>query len=138
MVAHRGTIMLKTAAFIAAILFAAPALAGGPPQVINTVQDLSNACKAPDTDIAAFTCVIYLKGVEDASQAVGAAAMNHKGVLEVRVGLLDFAGCNLPHVLQVRAAFVAWAAKNPGKAKEAAAAGVLEIIHTEWPCEPAG
>jgi hypothetical protein len=129
--------MHKTAAFIAAILFVSPALAGAPPQVINTVQDLSNACKSPDTGIAAFTCVIYVKGVEDSAQALSVAAMNNKVPLDARVGLLDFAGCNLPHVLQVRTAFVAWAAKNPGKAQEAAAAGVLETIHREWPCEPA-
>jgi hypothetical protein len=129
--------MHKTAALlIAAILFAAPALADGPPKVINTVQDLSGACTSPDTDIGAFMCLIYVKGVEDASQTVGTAAMNHKELLEVRIGLLDFAGCNLPHVQQVRTAFVAWAAKNPGKAKEAAAAGVLETIHHEWPCQP--
>jgi hypothetical protein len=128
--------MHKTAAFIAAILFASPALADGPPKVINTVQDLSGACKSPDTDIGAFMCLVYVKGVEDSAQAIGGAAMSSKMLLEERISLLPFAGCNLPHVQQVRTAFVAWAAKNPGKAQEAAAAGVLETIHHEWPCEP--
>lgn len=130
--------MLKTSAFIAAILFTAPALADGPPKVINTVQDLSGACKSADTDIGAFMCLVYIKGVEDSAQAIGAAAMSPKLLLEERISLLPFAGCKLPHVQQVRTAFVAWAAKNPGKAQEAAAAGVLETIHHEWPCEPAG
>ncbi len=129
--------MRKTAVFIAAILFAAPALAGGPPKVINTVQDLSDACKSPDTDIGAFMCLIYVKGVEDSAQVIGAAVMSPKTLMEERIGMFPFAGCNLPHVQQVRTAFVAWAAKNPRKAQEAAAAGVLETIYHEWPCEPA-
>jgi hypothetical protein len=131
--------MYRTATLcVAAMLFAAPALAGGPPQVINTVQDLNTSCNAPSTDIGAFTCLVYLKGVKDSAQTVGAAAMSSKGVLEMRIGLLPFAGCNLPNLMQVRTAFVSWAAKNPKKAQEPAAAGVLETIAQEWPCQPAG
>lgn len=118
-------------------MFAAPALADGPPKVINTVQDLSGACKSPDTDIGAFMCIVYMKGVEDSAQALGAAAMSSKLMLEERISLLPYAGCNLPHTQQVRLAFVAWADKNPGKAQENAAAGVMETIHHEWPCQPA-
>jgi hypothetical protein len=126
-------------AFAAAILFSAPVLAAdaNPGKPIKTVQDLSDACKSSDGSMAAFICLVYIKGVEDTAQDIGTAVFDHKTPMEVRIGLLPFAGCNLPNVQKVRLAFVTWSDKNSAKAQDRSSAGVVQTIYQNWPCQPA-
>ena len=121
-----------------AALHVGPAAAQQAPQThpARTIETLYKACKHADGSFS-MRCIAYLAGIADSMQflatyqKVNGAALKTAGVTLAPLAICQEEAWSPD---KLRAAFTAWADKNPGRWQEDQYVGATEALHAAWPC----